>query len=362
MSNIKRIIILTNTLKNGGAEKQSIMLANALQLEYPTYLIIYYGNKYDAKLKSLAEDYNLNIIWLKGSHFNKIYFLYKFFKKEKDTVIFSYLATTNILNAFIGKLTGIKWRIGGIRNAKLSKKKFYIQRFLHNNYLTYSIFNNFRGKEELCEKGFNKEKSCVIHNSYKIKRSIKNKEKDNYFFNIITIGRFVKQKDFFTSIDTFKLLCEKIKIVGGKKKIKYIIIGYGKLENQIKLYIKEKKINEGIEIIINPPNATDYLSNAHVYLSTSLYEGLSNSIMEAMEYSLPIVATNVGDNDKLIINNKNGFLTEIHESKELSNKLFELYFDENKRNDFGCQSYILLKERFSDLTFKNNYLNLIKNL
>ena len=144
---VKRVIVLTNTLANGGAEKQSILLASAIQHNLPTQLIVYYGKEYDLRLKLLTEDHNINVCWLYGSHFKKILFLYKLFKSEKNTVIFSYLATTNIINALLGKVTGIKYCIGGIRNAKLSMSKFYIQRILHNYFLTYSIFNNYQGKE-----------------------------------------------------------------------------------------------------------------------------------------------------------------------------------------------------------------------
>lgn len=50
------------------------------------------------------------------------------------------------------------------------------------------------------------------------------------------------------------------------------------------------------------------LDKADIYLSTSLFEGTSNSIMEAMNADLPIVATNVGDNGLLVKNEINGFL------------------------------------------------------
>jgi glycosyltransferase involved in cell wall biosynthesis len=45
-----------------------------------------------------------------------------------------------------------------------------------------------------------------------------------------------------------------------------------------------------------------YLKESVIFLSTSLFEGVSNSIMEAMIAGLPVVATDVGDNSYFVKN------------------------------------------------------------
>lgn len=362
MQSIKRVIILTNTLANGGAEKQSILLANALQNDYQTQLIVYYGKEFDPRLKQLAEKYNVNVLWQYGSHIKKLLFLYKLFRQDKNTVIFSYLATTNLINALLGKISGIKYRIGGIRNAKLSKNKFYIQKILHNYFLTCSIFNNYQGKSELCAKGFNNRKAFAIPNCHEISRPPITVTPVSESLNIVTIGRFVEQKDYFTAIDAIRLLKDKLFENHSVVKVKYIIVGYGELEDNIRTYIHKQDLDEMVKIIINPPNATDYLENAHIYLSTSLFEGLSNSIMEAMEYSLPVVATNVGDNDKLILEGENGFLTEVKNVERIAEKLLILLENNGLRDTMGQTGYTHLVKDFSTSTFKNNYISLITEL
>ena len=97
-------------------------------------------------------------------------------------------------------------------------------------------------------------------------------------------------------------------------------------------------------------------------LSTSLFEGLSNSIMEAMEFSLPIVATDVGDNKELIVSGKNGFLTNVGDIEDISTKLLKLIVDDKLRVQMGLNSYIYLKDNFSIEKFKQRYIELIENL
>ena len=87
-------------------------------------------------------------------------------------------------------------------------------------------------------------------------------------------------------------------------------IGFGKLEQEIRRWVKEEGITDITNILINPDDISGYLSKADIYLSTSLFEGTSNSIMEGMNADLPIIATNVGDNAYLVEEGKNGHLTE----------------------------------------------------
>lgn len=76
------------------------------------------------------------------------------------------------------------------------------------------------------------------------------------------------------------------------------------METQVRKWIRQYVIDDITTIYINPNNIAELLDQADIYISTSLFEGTSNSIMEAMNADLPIVATNVGDNGQLVQNQK----------------------------------------------------------
>ena len=362
MSSIANIFILTNTLKLGGAEKQSIYLANALKNNYKVLLIVYYGNQLDLKLIKLTEKYKIDVIYLNGSHFSKFIKLFLIFIKNRNSVIFSYLATTNFLNAILGFISFTKYKVGGIRSMKINKSKFYIQRFLHNFFLDKSIFNNSVGYNEFTSKGFSEKKSLVIPNCIEITQENKKHLYKNDTVNIITVARFVYQKDLITAILSIKELHEIY--IENKLKInfKYTIIGYGELEQELRREIKIHRLENIINVLINPEDLNQFLYDSNIYLSTSIIEGLSNSIMEAMEYSLPIIGTNVGDNDKLIKHGINGYLVKIKDSKLIAEHLFELINDKIKIDEMGRNSLNILIENFSMSKFKKNYISLIENI
>jgi glycosyltransferase involved in cell wall biosynthesis len=217
------IFILTNTLKSGGAEKQSIYLTKALSSHYNVILIVYYGDYYDSRMLDLLDGYKDRVIWLNGSHPSKLWFLHQLFHRNKNGIVISYLATTNLINAIVGKLAGTRIRIGGIRNSKLSPFKLIIQKFFHNYLLTCTVVNNKRGIRELTSRGFKADKIILIHNGIATKQ-IEKEHRSPDTITILTVGRFVAQKDYKTAITAFR---EVAKITMPKQKIKYIIIGHG---------------------------------------------------------------------------------------------------------------------------------------
>jgi len=348
------LYILTNSLKTGGAEKQSIYLYNSLSKIYNTRLIVYYGDQLDKRMADLLEDKNdKDILYLSGSHLQKLRRLYKLFKSNAGSVCISYLATTNSINAIIGRFAGVEVRIGGIRSSELTPWKRIVQRHLHNYWLTSSVFNNYQGLDKLVLCGFKRSKSVGIHNAIELPEIIKIK---NEKLTVISVGRFVEAKDYETSLKSIKIVREKV------GDFRYLIIGQGKLEQELRANIEELGLKQNIEIVINPDNVNQYYSCSDIYLSTSVYEGLSNSIMEAMSFGLPVVATDVGDNKYLVKDGETGFLTKVKDADAVAAKLELLLNNEELRNTMGEKGRQHITENFSIEKFTQQYIELIERL
>jgi glycosyltransferase involved in cell wall biosynthesis len=354
---MNKIVIINNWLISGGAEKQGLILAKTLSKEYKIYFCIYYPEKIEDKFLKEINENNIELILLKGNHFNKFYTFYDVCKKNGISMIISYLFAGNFMNGLVGSFLKVPYRIGGIRNSKHSSIKNLTQRFLHNHLLTLSISNSYMGIDECIKFGFDQKKMKVVHNSFEFYNEIYQK-KENSYVKVITVARFVEQKDYLTSLKAIQYALSK----SGNIKIHYTIIGYGKLENKIREWINEYRLTDDVTLILNPENVNEYLSQSDIYLSTSLFEGLSNSIMEGMSFSLPIVATNVGDNNQLVKEGFNGYLTETGNYKKLGDHILELSENAKKRIELGNNSYSHLRENFSHEKFRSSYLKIIKPL
>jgi len=66
---------------------------------------------------------------------------------------------------------------------------------------------------------------------------------------------------------------------------------------------------------------------AHVFVNPSFYEGMPNTILEAMACALPVVATRIGGNDDLVVEGETGFLVGVAAPHEVTEALQRLRTD-----------------------------------
>lgn len=352
------ILIFCKTLLKGGAEKQALTLSKLLtEKKIDIILINWCGDKIDTANLDYIKNNSIKYIGLKGNPIMKLIHFLKIIKIERISIILSYLTLAN----FIAGITKLFHRklltIGGIRTEKLPFYKFFFEKLVHNYLNDATVFNNFSARDKFERKGFNPGKIYVIHNTIHVPPLEKNnKPKDG--INIISVSRFVKSKDFRTALYSFKNLLERNK----SKNLYYYIVGYGPLEQDIRLLAEHLEIISEVKILINPSNISDILKNCDIYLCTSLFEGLSNSIMEAMAAGLPIVATDVGDNRYLVKDGYNGYLAPCKDINRIVEKLEHLLKFGNVRKEFGNNSYNIIKNGFTQEKFLRNYLELFSKI
>ncbi len=130
--------------------------------------------------------------------------------------------------------------------------------------------------------------------------------------------------------------------------IRWIHFGDGVELEALKLMAKEKLQNLNFEFKGNIPNLEirDFYktSNVDLFINVSSTEGVPVSIMEAISFGIPVIATNVGGVSELIKDNYNGCLIDPNSSSEDVKKHIEkvmalkreeyLTFRKNARNSF----------------------------
>lgn len=357
MNEAPHICVLIRSLENGGAEKQSLLLAKALNEHYDTHLIVLEKDSMHPKHAEEIKKPDISCLLLDGNPIKKLITLVRFLKERRTSFIFSFLPSDTLFAAIAGKLSGVKYIYGGIRNARMHGLKSKVLKQLHNRLLKGSIANSHAGAEHFVSLGFKKDKMLVMPNGIEFSGPSSDHRSESEI-RIISVGRFVEQKDYETAIKAISILKDKL---NPRFLFRYSIIGYGRLEQQIKSWIRQYSLEEVIDLHIDPPNLNDYFTHGDIYLSSSIFEGLSNTIMEAMNAGLPIVATRAGDNEFLVQDNRNGFLANIQDAEVLAESLYQLVANPNMRRRFGQESTKLIKENYSYKAFQQNYFSLIES-
>ena len=97
-----------------------------------------------------------------------------------------------------------------------------------------------------------------------------------------------------------------------------------------KLGVREKVLFLGVRHDI-----PQLMQLSHVYVNTSVFEGMSNTILEAMASGRPVIATRVGGNPELVHDKVNGHLIEPRCAEELADRLRELLTDSGLARAMG---------------------------
>lgn len=340
-------------LTSGGAEKQAVMLANTLASEHRVAFIIINGEKVHEKYLAMLQP-AIKVVRFEGTRRKRCKMYHEYLKAEALDIIFSYLTAANYYSLCAARGTSTKV-VTGLRNSRLPLMKHLADAFMNRCGATASVCNCESGKLHFARTGFKGRKIVVIPNCFSPIEDYQQRSEKS-IVNVITVGRFVAQKDYQTAIKAVaKASCQC-------KQLRFTIIGYGGLEEKVRYWVKENGIEGITKIHINSAQIAAELRNADIYLSTSLFEGISNSIMEGMNADLPIVATSVGDNEMLVKNNINGYLTAIGDYNNIAQRIVELAENRILRQELGRRSKERLQANFTEKLFAQRYNDLIGKL
>lgn len=214
-------------------------------------------------------------------------------KKNDIDVVISFLPMANLLNVLSGtrvnKILSAR-NYQSISNTNLLNKISMVA--YKSKYPIVSVSESV--KDDLVKKyNIISEKITTIYNPVDIdfvleKSNEKIETKYLSIFDnpvIINIGRLVtaKQQDLLISaFNVFK---------NYRPEYRLVVLGDGPLKKSITNYIIENNLDGYIYLLGNTNNPFKYLNHSDLYISTSRVEGMSNSMLEAMALSKPIIST-----------------------------------------------------------------------
>tara|TARA_B100000989_G_scaffold246320_1_gene193490 strand:- start:8426 stop:9547 length:1122 start_codon:yes stop_codon:yes gene_type:complete len=244
------------------------------------------------------------------------------FSNPKETIIFSLQSSS--IAILVSKINN--YRIV-VRNAedpiystiygdnKISSIFAFISKILTYNFSDKIICNSVGSKNSIQKLLFNKSKAISIYNPY-LKKINKNKNLSKKNF-IITVGRLTKQKDHQTLVQAMKILHKK------GINLKLFIIGDGDQKKKIQHLINRLHLKKNIKLLGWKKNVKSYYKSAKIFVLSSLYEGLGNVVIDAVNYNIPVVTTNCKSGPSEIIKkNKGGFIVPVSNPQKIATKIF----------------------------------------
>ena len=314
-----KIIFVTNYFGNGGAATvMKIIIEDLIKTEKYDIEIVSFDqkNKFDNTKSRYEIPENVKFVELRIVSNNKVIErlertikLRKIFCDNKKSIIISFEYFVNmqviISNMFLKNKVIVSER--NDPNSSGNKKK-HLRNFLYK-YANKLVCQTPDAKAYFPKKI--QEKTVVIPNPVRV--DLPNSFEGKRNKNMVTFCRVTKQKNLVMMINTFE------KILKEYPEYKLIIYGNGTEKEALIDYVKEKKIDNDVIFKDFKKNLHNEILDSAMFLSTSDFEGISNSMLEAMAIGLPTICTDCpcGGARMMIKNNVNGILVPVGDEEAM---------------------------------------------
>lgn len=297
-----RVLEITHGLAPGGIESFVINVFENINKENLdiNFAIACEGEQYHEEriLSQKAKIYRTNDLNGIKNIFKHFFRLIRLLKSEGPfDVVHTHIDFFNGVNLLAAFIAGVPVRISHAHNtnsAHTDKEEVSLFIKLYR-FMMRCLINTFATVKLGCSKDANIymygknncENSTVIYNGIDLEKfKYKDRKISDDSLNFITIGRMCEQKN---SLFIVKIVNELKKI---NKNIHLSWVGKGPLEEEIKLLIKENKLEDNIELLGLRKDIPDLLSEMDFMLFPSKWEGLPVTLIEAQASGLPCFISN----------------------------------------------------------------------
>ncbi|WP_018479666.1 glycosyltransferase [Pontibacter roseus] len=320
------IVFYFPNLRPGGAERVMLQLLNFFHNRGLTVSLLL-GKKEGQLLTQLNPQipvYELGTAGARGSVFSLI----KFCRKHQPDILFATLGASvaaALAKPFLPRKTKLISRLGNTIGAERKIIKSFIRRMivmgllkLIANKSDIVVFQSHYMKRDFLKFIEIEESKCrVIYNPVNIPEVNSKATEEAINSDLLAIGRLMEQKDYFTLIQS---IAHYKRITSDS--INLNIVGEGPLENELKKLVKSLALENEVHFLGFQANPYRYLSKSKYLISSSLYEGFSNVILESLALGVPVIATDCpSGNREVLEENVNGFFTEVGDSEKMANTI-----------------------------------------
>ncbi len=126
-----------------------------------------------------------------------------------------------------------------------------------------------------------------------------------------------------------------------------ILVGTGALEQEYRRLVNELGIDDVVHFAgwLDKTKLAEHLNAADIYISTSLSDGTSCSLLEAMACGLPVVVTDVPSNFEWVEDRVNGYVVPKKDEKPLVGAIINLLENTELQREMGERNLQIAKKR-----------------
>jgi glycosyltransferase involved in cell wall biosynthesis len=166
---------------------------------------------------------------------------------------------------------------------------------------------------------------------------------------ILFVGRLEGQKDPLLLIDAFNYINKH------HPQTRLLIVGTGVLKREVEAKIEQCRLKEKAVLVgaLPPDEVAELMRISDLALSTSAFEGMQMSVLEALACGLPVVSTDVGEVRRVVKNKFSGLICMERNAAAIGDAVLKVL----KGKNFSVENCLLSIKDYTAKHVLNNVYN-----
>jgi glycosyltransferase involved in cell wall biosynthesis len=144
--------------------------------------------------------------------------------------------------------------------------------------------------------------------------------------------------------------------------LKLKIVGDGPERAALEALAESLNLRNSVEFLGERHDVPDLLAQAGFFVTSSLTEGISLTLLEAMAVGLPVVATHVGGNPEIVVEGETGRLATAANPQALADSIVQMCDERNRWSNLGRAGSERVAAHFDIRRMAHDYEDLYETL
>jgi glycosyltransferase involved in cell wall biosynthesis len=327
LSNPLKILMITSRADYGGGPEHLLRLISHLSKNFQIYIAAPDDEPYYKKFCDFVGEENVVHIPHRKFTIGALVKLILFVRKKNISIIHSHGKGAGVYSRIASAITGAKCihTFHGIHIAEYSRVSAFLYIKIEQllSLFTSKAISVSKGEYDLAISLsiIRKNKLEIIENGVIYPAQSNNDHNFHKPFRILTVTRF----DYSKNSELIILIATELQKQNLLDDFEFHFVGRGEGEVEIANRIKNSTLRDKFIFHGFQNDLIKYYQDAFVYLSTSRWEGLPLSVLEAMSFGVPVIATDVRGNKDAVINNQTGYLYNIEKPETAASAIIDLH-------------------------------------
>jgi glycogen synthase len=216
-----------------------------------------------------------------------------------------------------------------------------------------AVVANAKGLAELTERA-DGIRVDIVHNGVDLEFFTPGQRTAGSDVIVLFVGRFHPQKNLHALLES---VAEASQILP----LRLDMVGDGPERESLHAHARRLGIEDRIRWLgwLDKPDLLAAYQRADVFVNPSHYEGMPNTVLEAMACALPVLASRIGGNTELVRHECTGLLFDLVAREQMTESLVRLAQDPRLRRSLGCSGREFVAREFSWQHVAGEYARLL---